>query len=54
METYCVIKLEGIDFPFVLPRPPSGSFAKVLYLGDFPWKILEIVPSRVKRTVKKV
>tara|TARA_R110000772_G_scaffold66361_1_gene147873 strand:- start:68653 stop:69060 length:408 start_codon:yes stop_codon:yes gene_type:complete len=54
MDTYSVVALEGIDFPVILPRPPTGGFAQVLYLGIHPWKILNIVPSRVKSTVKKV
>jgi len=54
METYSVLSLEGVDFPFVVPRPPTGSFAKVLYYKGFPWKILDIVPVRVKDTCKKV
>jgi len=54
MDTYSVLSLEGIDFPFLVPRPPTGSFAQVIYIGDFPWKILNTVPMRVKSTTKKV
>lgn len=53
-ETYCIVTLQGVDYPFLEPRPPLAAFARVLYYNDAPWIILEYESEKSKPGLKKV
>lgn len=38
-ETYSLVYLDKIDYPFKVSRPPLGSFCSVLYYNEVPWLI---------------
>lgn len=53
-DTYSIITVKGVNFPIIVDSPPTGSYAKILYFGDFPWKLYDIVPEVVPAAFKKV
>jgi len=53
-DTYCIVSLQGIDVPFIEPRPPELQFARVLYYHAAPWLILEYNSERIPTSTKKV
>jgi|688.fasta_scaffold44000_5 hypothetical protein len=53
-ETYTLLSLEGINFYVPVKRPPSGSFGHMLYYGDFPWKLYNVLYYKIRDTSKKV
>ena len=53
-ETYCVVYLQGIDTPFMEPRPPPTAYARVLYYREAPWLIYEYQTEMIGPGTKKV
>jgi hypothetical protein len=53
-ETYCIVTLDGVDYPFIEPRPPIQEYARVLYYKDAPWLILEYTKDKIPTSTKKV
>lgn len=53
-DTYSVVTLKGIDYPFIVSSPPRYNYARVLYYKDIPWMILDIEPKYRKPSYKKV
>lgn len=53
-DFYSIILVEGVNFPILVKRPPSGSFAQILYFRDLPWKLYKILYEYEKPTRKKV
>lgn len=54
LETHSIVFLEGIDYPFFLPRPVNAKYARVLYYKHVPWIILGYTNEFYKSTFKKV
>tara|TARA_Y100001951_G_scaffold104439_1_gene116024 strand:+ start:747 stop:1241 length:495 start_codon:yes stop_codon:yes gene_type:complete len=56
VNDYCVVRLEGVNSPYILQSVPPGgsSWARVLYLGDFPWLIYCFSDRKEKNTYRKV
>jgi hypothetical protein len=54
LETHSLLFLDGIDYPFFIPRPISAKYARVLYYKSVPWVILEYTNEYYKSTSKKV
>lgn len=54
MGTYSILKVDGIDFPFLARRPPSESYARILYIEEYPWEIYDYVNDPGKPSTKKV
>lgn len=52
-NTYSIIIVNKVNFPIVLERPPSGSFAQILYYKEYPWKLYSITDEKQKSTFKK-
>lgn len=53
-NTCSLLKLEGIDYPFIWPRPCGYKYARVLYYNNIPWLILFVTDTFVKPGTKKV
>jgi len=53
-STYSLIIVKKINFPIIVNSPPTGSFARILYFGEFPWKLYDTVPEKTKHSYKKV
>lgn len=57
-DTFTFVWLEGISLPIQIPRPPSDinfiSWARILYIGDFPWMVYEYSKRKGKDTRIKV
>lgn len=54
METHSLIVLDGIDTPFLQPRPSQAKYARVIYYKGYPLEILEFTNSFLKPGSKKV
>ena len=52
--TYSILLLDGVNFPVEVPRPPTGSYAQMLYYKGYPWKLYNILKEDCTSTVKKV
>jgi len=55
-EVATVIWLTGVPFPFVEKRPPPAEYtwAGVLHLSGFPWKVWEYCEEKKKDSWRKV
>jgi len=55
-DVAAVIWLEGIPFSFIEKRPPPAEYtwAGVLHLSGFPWKVWEYCEEKKKDTWRKV
>lgn len=53
-DTYSIIVVKDVNFPIIVDRPPTGSYAQMLYFGDFPWKLYNVLSEYSKPTYKKV
>jgi hypothetical protein len=55
-DTYSLIWIEGIPYPFRIPRPPynDAGWVRVLYYKDSPWLIWDFQSSRSKNTFRRV
>ncbi len=55
-DSFSLIYLEGVKFPFVVPRPPADDiyYAGVLHYGKLPWTLYEYSETRLKDTRRKV
>jgi hypothetical protein len=52
--TYSILLLDGVNFPVEVARPPTGSYAQMLYYKGYPWKLYNILKEDCTSTVKKV
>lgn len=53
-DTYTIIVADNVNFPIIVDRPPTGSYAQMLYFANHPWKLYDIVPEKLKPSSKKV
>lgn len=49
-----VVWFKDVPFPFVEARPPTGSWAGILYKQGIPWKIWEYTDEKKRDTWKKI
>jgi hypothetical protein len=55
-ETYCLLWVKGINFPFTIPRPPEAGmlWAGILHFHGLPWILYEYSETKLKDTRRKV
>lgn len=55
-EVASLLWLEGVNFPFTIPRPPEEGmlWAGVLHFGGLPWVLYEYSEEKLKDTRRKV
>jgi len=55
-DTYCILRLHGVNFPFTIPRPPKAGFnwAGVLHLDGLPWLLYDYADKKTKPTRRKI
>lgn len=55
-EVACVLRLEGVRKPFIVPRPPleGMKWAAVLHYHGLPWMLFEYSETKLKDTRRKV
>jgi hypothetical protein len=53
---FSLLYLDGVKFPFVVPRPPADEirYAGILYYGLHPWTLYEYSETSLKDTRRKV
>jgi hypothetical protein len=52
-NTHSILIVDGVNFPILVERPPSGSFTQILYYKEYPWKLYSISDEWKKPTYKK-
>jgi len=54
--TASILKVKGVSFPFVVPRPPTSgmTWAGILHLGSMPWLLYEYSGEKLRDTRRKV
>lgn len=53
-NSYSLLLLDGVSFPVEVTRPPTGSYAQMLYYKGYPWKLYNILREDCTSTIKKV
>lgn len=53
-NTYSLILVNNVNFPIIVNRPPTGSYAQILYFAGHPWKLYATHYEPVDATYKKV
>lgn len=53
-ETYSIIWVSGVNFPFRVPNPPQKNFAVILYYKSLPWLLYGYSDTVLKKLKRKV
>ena len=54
-DTHSRIWLKGVNFPFILRRPPTGkNWAQVLYLDSSPWLLYSLSEDKLEDSKRKI
>lgn len=53
-DTYSIVLVNGVNFPILLPNPPKGTYAQMLYFAGHPWKLYDTSYEDLPITHKKV
>lgn len=40
-NTYSMILVNNVNFPIIVNKPPTGSYAQMLYFAGHPWKLYD-------------
>lgn len=53
-DTYSIILVNNVNFPIIVKKPPTGSYAQMLYFAGHPWKLYDTLHENAATTSKKV
>ena len=54
-DTHTRVWLKGVNFPFILERPPTGkNWAQVLYMDSRPWLLYSLSEEKLESSKRKI